>query len=392
MQCLCSSYLLTRAKDHVGDNDYGPTPPPEILTTGAPILTSDEYDNNRLFLDFFTTNDSESSVLLDTFEGTSQDVLPNFQGISSAFGHPDLIQYEYPVPSSAPFGQVLNEVPYVENTAFYPLKNTAEMMNTGDQREATYQPIPDKGYKYDGDLYDPSTRARCPTAHTVNQDGPLYSQRTELGFGSDSCFANQPYTPPPGTEDIKAVEGRILESLSSLEPSHIAADTQPSGLLLPKKKQGLVGSGPTRSGNSLGPCKRSQESEREGFAANTPTVDGFEGTEPRKKMKVRKERQCLPAMSHPQRRKCRTAEPKRQNLTDREKKENHIKSEQKRRNQIKEGFANLLAMMPDGTAEGNSNSNSKCIVLSKAVDWLIELRDGNKKLTAQLRFLEGTSR
>jgi len=86
-------------------------------------------------------------------------------------------------------------------------------------------------------------------------------------------------------------------------------------------------------------------------------------------------------------RKGSDAKPARVNLTEEEKKMNHIRSEQKRRNQIKEGFADLTDLMPETVSTGPS----KCTILSKAVEWVQDLIEGNRKLREQLNSLVGST-
>ena len=214
-----------------------------------------------------------------------------------------------------------------------------------------------------------------------------YNKRTSLGFGSDSSFANQHYDPPPGTEDIDAVEGRVLETLNSFQPSRSVTNTQPSSPVTTKRKRTLpelFSAGPIDAIPSENQSHRLELPDTKIEVHQSSRDASF--LESRKKVKMAQKPDPSPARSQAQRRRSRATEPKRQNLTDKEKKENHIRSEQKRRNQIKEGFASLLALMPDGSVEGSSNS--KCIVLAKAVDWLTDLRSGNEQLRAQLRLLD----
>jgi hypothetical protein len=74
----------------------------------------------------------------------------------------------------------------------------------------------------------------------------------------------------------------------------------------------------------------------------------------------------------------------RENLTEDQKRENHIRSEQKRRTLVKEGFDDLLELVPDLRYGGHSKSAA----LVMAADWLEDLINGNELLRASLQELE----
>lgn len=80
-----------------------------------------------------------------------------------------------------------------------------------------------------------------------------------------------------------------------------------------------------------------------------------------------------------------TVGPRREKLTEEQKRRNHILHEQKRRAMIKEGFDDLLNLVPDLKDRGLSKS----AILVKAAEWLGTLTCGNKALRAQARVLEG---
>ena len=224
-------------------------------------------------------------------------------------------------------------------------------------------------------------------------------KRQALGFGSDTSFQSHHFAPPPGSEDPKAVEGRIMKTLDQLENSGSAENTQPSSPILEKSRRDFRG--PNTSSRNLeldnitGPNGEGTElvspTEKRRRKAKDEDLDSDSGDDdddvedlhrPAKKSKPNvKERTSIDS-SKGNRRKSQSSDqkPARQNLTEGEKKLNHIKSEQKRRNQIKEGFSNLTTLMPDGV----SASASKCAILTKAVQWMDELIAGNKKLKAQL--------
>ena len=369
--------------DRIEGNAYGPTPPPEISALGAPILTSDEYDNNRQFLDFFTTNGPEDSEILDSLHPISQDLLPNFHGASSAFGRPDLIHYEQSDPLITSHAQHRSDAPYAN---LFPTKDNSLIIRSNDRGNAAGQASPGRAFQlYENPYYslDGHQSQFSPSSH---QD-QSYDKRAALGFGSDSSFASRHYAPPPGTEDIGVIEGRVLETLNSFQPAHSASNTQPSSPAT-KRKRALPALRLDESTDTLNHAMVSQKLEKPRVETNARSSDIASTPLPRKKLRVSQKLNSPPIKNHPQRRRSRAIEPKRQNLTEKEKKENHIRSEQKRRNQIKEGFASLLALMPDGSTEGSGSS--KCLVLAKAVDWLTDLRDGNQQLRTQLKLLDAT--
>lgn len=80
-----------------------------------------------------------------------------------------------------------------------------------------------------------------------------------------------------------------------------------------------------------------------------------------------------------------TVGPRREKLTEEQKRRNHILHEQKRRAMIKDGFDDLLNLVPDLKDRGLSKS----AILVKAAEWLGTLTCGNKALRAQARGLEG---
>ncbi|KAK2589983.1 hypothetical protein QQS21_012337 [Conoideocrella luteorostrata] len=80
-----------------------------------------------------------------------------------------------------------------------------------------------------------------------------------------------------------------------------------------------------------------------------------------------------------------TVGPRREKLTEEQKRRNHILHEQKRRAMIKDGFDDLLKLVPDLKDRGLSKS----AILLKAAEWLGTLASGNKALRAQARALDG---
>lgn len=77
--------------------------------------------------------------------------------------------------------------------------------------------------------------------------------------------------------------------------------------------------------------------------------------------------------------------PRREKLTEQQKRRNHILHEKKRRALIKEGFDDLLDLVPGVRDRGLSKS----AILLRAAEWLSGLVCENKALRAQARALEG---
>ena len=288
---------------------------------------------------------------------------------------------------SSPFTQNLHRIPAVGNINLYsPEINETALFSDPQGISANYAPT-QKLQDFNRTHYHLSNRKINPPAPPPNKNERLFVRDSALGFGSDASFANHHYAPPPGTENIEAIEGRMLETLNSLEPSHsVTGNTQPSSPIIARKKRALTEASAVRSSGNSTPGSDGQLLANRKAETRLSTLKDQETYYNRKKARIAEAKQSPSEQSILQRRKSRASETRRQNLTEKEKKENHIKSEQKRRNQIKEGFASLLALMPDGVVEGSTNS--KCIVLAKAVDWLTELQEGNERLRIQLRLLE----
>lgn len=225
-----------------------------------------------------------------------------------------------------------------------------------------------------------------PSLGPVNGTDAFHNtQETILGFGSDSSFANQHFAPPPGMEGMEDVEGRMLRTLRSLETVTSAASTQPSSPINSKTKRNTVEADLIVPSGSISRSKKRRKPVSSEFKSEDSTSEEHETQTNRRKPAKSGNAVHLTDSPQPTRRKTRSNEPKRANLTEQEKRENHIRSEQKRRNQIREGFSNLLALMPENISEGSTSS--KCLILSRAVEWMTSLSEGNEKLRAQLELL-----
>ena len=353
-------------------------------------MTSDEYNNSRQFLDFFTTNSPDDQEFLNCLQNISREEIPNFQGLSSTFGRPSVVEHEYSTLSTIPYQPAIasKELSGTELDLYDNTKDNGAIPDSRGEKFRIENTLPDDIFTFANAPYrlmnDDGQSRHNPSGQS---QGPFFGTRTELGFGSDSCFADHHYAPPPGATDVHVVEGRVLETLNSFEPSHSGANTQPPSSVASKKRRALSGKACSLLTNSKQPEQTYPKSE----VVNNDEVNLQSSiaipseSDPRKKARKGPKQPSPLASENPSRRKPRASETKRQNLSEKEKKENHIRSEQKRRNQIREGFASLLEMMPAGLADGSSNS--KCIVLARAVEWLTELRDGNEKLRYQLNTL-----
>ena len=227
-----------------------------------------------------------------------------------------------------------------------------------------------------------------------------------LGFGSDHNFRNQTYAAPlPNLEDLKSAEENIQAHMHLLEEvqQQSAETTAPSSPVTTKSKRRLseAEGGVVRTGSivrkshgsnvansAVGDKRQRKVKVEDDGEDDDDDGDEDEITASTKPQISRKSRQGSKAragshntLGQPGRRRSQVGEkPPRQNLTEEEKKQNHIRSEQKRRNQIKDGFTNLVGLMPTDVPAGTS----KCAILSQAVDWLHDLIHGNEKLRAQL--------
>ncbi|KID70211.1 Helix-loop-helix DNA-binding protein, partial [Metarhizium hybridum] len=93
----------------------------------------------------------------------------------------------------------------------------------------------------------------------------------------------------------------------------------------------------------------------------------------------------LGAAMHERKPPLATVGPRREKLTEQQKRRNHILHEKKRRALIKEGFDDLLDLVPGVRDRGLSKS----AILLRAAEWLGGLVCENKALRAQARALEG---
>ena len=376
---------MTRKLDQGYENAYGPSPPPEISAAlGVPILTNAEYDNSRQFLDFFTTSELGNADFLDAFSNIPHGALPNFHGLSSTFGRPDTVQYEHSLFTDsffAPSSSVRSHALHDNSLSFLNPDLTDKHRSIGN----------DSNKVLDTKQFNASPELALLNENQVSigslnrVDGYHNAQEVILGFGSDSSFANQHYAPPPGMEGIEDVEGRVLRTLKGLETVNSAASTQPSSPVTSKTKRTTTEAELAVPSGSVSRNKKRRKPEISTNKLEDSAPEELD-TKPNPR-KTTKSRNNVPLADSPQpiRRKSRGNEAKKANLTEQEKRENHIRSEQKRRNQIREGFANLLALMPESMSEGSASS--KCLIFSRAVEWMTGLSEGNKELRAQLEVL-----
>ena len=279
--------------------------------------------------------------------------------------------------------------------------STPQLMPTGPPQRSQPNPNSSRRHASSGSvmayLEHPHTRSVSELQPSCGQS--TFGTRPVFTFGSDSAFQARYYAPPAESEDVGAVEGRMLDVLATLEPQRSASSTQPSSPTLSKHKRrqaaieepdtrvnGAVGADNKNNNNNSARYKRARHTNHNSLStSDDPSVPMKIDETLQKdcfKTSPRRPRETLPRAP---RRQSDDSKPPRQNLTEDEKKQNHIKSEQKRRNQIKAGFADLVQLLPETSSAGPS----KCVILTQAVEWLSGLIEGNKRLRAQLESLGG---
>lgn len=334
-----------------------PSPPPLSNSRAMPLLTNAEVDNNLQFLDFFMNPTTGSTNIFDSFDNIQADSLPNFQGMSSAFGRPDAITYDTTMFTNPS----LDTTRQFDTTSFYTARHQQHTMPSTADIQSRLFPQPE------------------PVAQP--RERPTQTDPTTLGFGSDAAFASRRYAAPPG-QDESAVTEKLLALVDTFEMAPSVPNSHPTSPIMTKKRD--IKDTREASITQISQLRKRRQSELEDAQSGGSSDEGADSATERKGSKVDKQNWS----NYRRKSKGKVNEAKRQNLTDKEKRENHIRSEQKRRNQIKEGFASLLEMMPNSVSDGAGNS--KCIILSKSVDWMTSLKDGNERLRAQLIQLGGS--
>ena len=359
--------LILSLTDDLANTFSPPTPPTLSNTRGIPLLTSAEADNNTQFLDYFMNNTSGPSHIFDTFDHIQADSLPNFHGMSSAYGRPDTKTYD-----TAMFtNPTLDWTRHFDTNAPYTNRNV--MIEA--QRQPMVSSLDFQQRPFSNNLEQAPPVSRRPPRPISNQPDP-----TALGFGSDAAFNCRRYVAPAG-QDESAVTGKLLAVVETLELAPSVPNSQPASPIIRKKS---CKGGQCLSRPQPPQVKKRTHSDLKHNRSEKSSDDDMDSSNDSNENKVDRP----PWKNYRRNSKAKVNDIRRQNLTDKEKRENHIRSEQKRRNQIKDGFAGLLAMMPDSFADGSGHS--KCNILSKSVDWLTEMKDGNDQLKAQLLELGGS--
>ena len=221
----------------------------------------------------------------------------------------------------------------------------------------------------------------------------------ELHWGSDANFnAAQAYKATPSSENVASQHAEQMKFLESFDmtqstgttrqnsplPGSSAANPAALGSKVPFMSNRIEDQDPPRKRRKSRVAKGEVEFDEDEEEAAMQKANGR-----RRKSSAKGDGARLsPSMdSNGKRRKSTAGNSRapRENLTEEQKRENHIKSEQKRRTLIKVGFDDLCELVPGLRGGGFSKST----MLSMAGEWLEELLDGNKTLTAQLEQLGG---
>ncbi|KAI0485567.1 hypothetical protein F4859DRAFT_528527 [Xylaria cf. heliscus] len=216
----------------------------------------------------------------------------------------------------------------------------------------------------------------------------------EFQFGSDPTFDRSQGFVPPQHESSEALEKKRINTVKeALEYTISTPNTQPSSPVRNKEVathttlENSNGNIHTEE-NAATPLRKRRRSK----AKVEPEEDGEYAVQllskaPARKRKSKGDLNGSPDSSSTtqemsgKRRKSAPSQPKppRENLTDAQKRENHIKSEQKRRGAIKEGFDDLVFIVPNLQNGGYSKSS----MLNLAGDWLESLIKENQMLDSE---------
>ena len=401
---------------------------------GRPLLNENETNlNNTLF------GNLEDPRLLETIHQFPTDNIPNLFGTPTAYthGHPDLNlnhalsmfqQNGYnPGPLSAP-AHTMSFPPHVHNppapapqqqnqtpqmpqhhrpqssTFIKPMQSSHLAMqqrrHAGQQRptqemlrraSSDYLPTINVG----GDLYSHTTKEMLKEARDARPDSYL-ERRMTFTYGSDTGFKGNAYNPPKSvlthTQQLEANKVGVVHAGYKVPPG-LGRPASASGQEEPQSARSIaLESIADESEQEHETSRKRRRIDRDDASDDDDQISGMS----RKKSRPQLSMSIPPSSRTPNNGdttpltpggKSSDPKPARVNLTEEEKKMNHIRSEQKRRNQIKEGFADLTDLMPDAASAGPS----KCTILAKAVDWVSDLIEGNKKLREQLNSLTGST-
>ncbi|RYC63063.1 hypothetical protein CHU98_g3168 [Xylaria longipes] len=216
----------------------------------------------------------------------------------------------------------------------------------------------------------------------------------EFQFGSDPTFDRSQGFMPPQHESSEALEKKRINTVKeALEYTTSTPNTQPSS---PVRNKEAVTHTAIENGNGNIHAEEnaatSLKKRRRSKAKMELEEDGEYTAQllskaPARKRKSKGDLNGSPDSSSAtqevsgKRRKSAPTQPKppRENLTDAQKRENHIKSEQKRRGAIKEGFDDLVFIVPNLQNGGYSKSS----MLNLAGDWLESLIKENQMLDSE---------
>ncbi|KAH8677753.1 hypothetical protein BX600DRAFT_136182 [Xylariales sp. PMI_506] len=205
----------------------------------------------------------------------------------------------------------------------------------------------------------------------------------DVNFGSDINFrGTQSYVPPSQRETAAVLEGERIKYLECFQLNNSTGNTRPSSPLSGQSSP-TVG----RNGKLNGHQNDFDASSRKRKVKEEAEDEAEAGSSMSKAARKRKSKEDLgskddgSANEAPGKRRRKSnvngAKQARENLTDSQKRMNHIKSEQRRRTVIKEGFDDLMEMVPNLKNGGYSKS----AILQMAAEWLDELVKGNELLS-----------
>ncbi|KAI1753752.1 hypothetical protein F4782DRAFT_67307 [Xylaria castorea] len=244
----------------------------------------------------------------------------------------------------------------------------------------------------------PSARSNEPDALFVNMilgcrgsTAQRLAEPPEFQFGSDTTFDRSQGFVPPQHESSEALERKRINTVKeALEYTTSTPNTQPSSPV--RNKEAAIHAALENGNGTLHVeenAATSLKKRRRSKAKVEPEEDGEYAVQllskaPARKRKSKGDLNGSPDSSSAiqeasgKRRKSAPSQPKppRENLTDAQKRENHIKSEQKRRGAIKEGFDDLVFIVPNLQNGGYSKSS----MLNLAGDWLESLIKENQML------------
>ncbi|KAI0426520.1 hypothetical protein F5Y09DRAFT_60683 [Xylaria sp. FL1042] len=275
----------------------------------------------------------------------------------------------YQTPNAQPLGGYQNSLSQPR-----PIQNDGHAMRPVGSNESTHM--------FPGVLFGNQT----PMAQSAAQPR---AQLQDVKWGSDTRFGRNQTFVPAQHESSEALEQRRMDTMRALRLSDSDPNTRASSPI--GNQEAAVHTGPESPNGNMAveetpmtPPKRRRKSKAK--------VDGENGVSEAqslskamgKKRKSATQLDGSPSSSSVKqeaigkRRKSALgqAKPPRENLTEEQKRENHIRSEKKRRHAIKEGFDDLMFIVPNI----QNGSYSKSIMLNLAGEWLESLIKGNQAL------------